>query len=185
MPRIPKGAQYTIEKVSQTIDLKEFLGVDLSSRPDLKLEIGQAIADAIKKRTESGVDISGNSFKAYSSSYRNAAEFKAFGKGSKVNMTLSGEMLDSIDVESRDGNQIEIFIDGDVAARAYNHNVGDTLPKRQFFGVYKQSDIIKDLKERYRNDIETVIEEETESARETRQTVANLRPSSIREEDNE
>ena len=63
-------------------------------------------------------------------------EYKKFkrkqGKGSKANLELTGSMLNSLSVKANSrGFTIEIEDDGELE-KSYNHNVGDTLPRRQF-----------------------------------------------------
>lgn len=133
--KIP-NLKLTESEVSQTIDLKKLLGVDVSDYPEIKEAIGQAIIDLIVSRTESGKDIAGNSFDSYSKEYKNSLAFKAFGKTNKVNLTQSGDMLAFMDIVESKGNTIKIgWADDEENAKAYNHNTGDTVPKRAFFGV--------------------------------------------------
>lgn len=77
-----------------------------------KLAIGQDIIDAIFVRTtEKGVYKNGNKFAPYSKEYKNSTDFKAAGKSSKVNLTLSGDMLDDLKVLSIGSDYIEIGYD--------------------------------------------------------------------------
>lgn len=133
--KIP-NLKLTEAEVSQTIDLKKLLGVDVSEYPEIKEAIGQAIIDLMVSRTESGKDVSGNNFFQYSKEYKNSLAFKAFGKTNKVNLTQSGDMLAFLDIVENKGNTIKIgWADDEENAKAYNHNAGDTVPKRAFFGV--------------------------------------------------
>lgn len=142
----------TESEVSQTIDLKKLLGIDVSDYPEVKQAIGQAIIDLIVSRTESGKDINGNSFASYSKDYKDSLAFKAFGKTNKVNMTLSGDMLAFMDIVEDKGNTIKIgWSDDEENAKAYNHNVGDTVTKRSFFGV-TDSDL-KKISEEFKPDL--------------------------------
>lgn len=106
------------------------------------------LAEKIRERAESGkgLEFSSNgnaktvTLKSpYSKQYADSLDFKAAGKSKgKVNMTLTGDMLASIQVEDRPGNKIAIVIDGEKEIlKAYNHLTGDTVPKRPFFGASK------------------------------------------------
>ena len=118
---------FSIDKMSQEIDLGEILG-----RAPTQNEIAAFQEEAIEKiieRTQSSKDIDGRKFTKYSAAY-------AEEKGSdKVDLTLMGDMLLSVDARNR-GGVIELFIDDDLnTKKGYNHQVGDTLPKRTWFGL--------------------------------------------------
>ena len=125
----------TKKEISQTINLKELLG--RSPTPQERVSIGQDLIDRILERTESGKSLSGHKFKAYSKEYKDSLDFQAFGKTNRVNMTLTGDMLASIDILKETKDTITIGIAGDEAPKAFNHQTGDTVPKRRFFGVTK------------------------------------------------
>lgn len=138
-----KNLRLEQDEVSQTINLKDIFGFDVSRNTALKLAAGQAAIDYMLERTKSGVDYNGKAFARYSKEYMESLEFSAFGKSSQVDMELTGEMLGSIDLEDLPGNEIKISIKGEPAARAYGHMTGmkghPTLegkaPVREFFGV--------------------------------------------------
>lgn len=126
--RLKLKPKYSLSEISQEIDLEEILG-----RVPSDVEARQFIDDAINlmtERTQSGEDINGRSFKEYSKEY---AEQKGVSRGA-VDMTLFGDMLAGIDGES-DGPSVKLFMDDSQVPKAFNHNVGDTLPKRTFFGL--------------------------------------------------
>jgi phage gpG-like protein len=150
-----KPPKITKSQISQTINLKEFLDFDFSSRDDLMQSIGQKIIDRIVERTQSGQSIEigddgnakfGTLKGPYKKEYVESLEFKAAGKSKgKVNLTLNGDMLSSIDFRIK-GNQIILEIDDEEQIlKAFNHNTGDTLPKRPFFGISKSE--IKEILE--------------------------------------
>ena len=173
-----KGPKVTLEKIEQDIDLDEFFpGVDFSDERALKEAIGQDIIDKIVSRTEAGggIKISANGqgrpvkLKApYSKQYVDSLEFKAAGKQkAKVNMTLTGDMLAAIDVVSTTGNKIKIGItDDDQIPKAYNHQTGDTVPERPFFGISKSE--LKEILDDYRDNIKA-LKTEDEDAKAERQ----------------
>jgi hypothetical protein len=118
----------SLSEVSQEIDLSEVLGrtpTDVEAREFLD----QAI-DLIIERTQSGVDINGRDFVRYSEDY---AEFKGVSRGD-VDMTLTSAMLAGINGEA-DGTRVKIFVEPDQVPKAFNHCKGDTLPRRNFFGL--------------------------------------------------
>lgn len=76
--------------------------------------------------------VSGKKFKGLSKDYKKFK--KAKGKGTKANLRLKEDMLPKLKskntkkgvmIEMRTGSEKEL-------AKAYNHNVGDTLPARPF-----------------------------------------------------
>jgi hypothetical protein len=148
MAKIP-GLTLSIDNVSQTIDLGELFDVDLSNNREMRMAIAQAIIDRIKERTEEGKDVRGNAFAKYSKNYIGSDEFAAFDKSaSDINMTLTGNMLAQLDVIEDDSNSITIgWDDSTEIKKAYNHNVGDTVTRRQFFGITAQelNDIQKEF----------------------------------------
>jgi hypothetical protein len=120
--------KYSLDDVSQEVDLESILG-----RVPTDVEAKQFIDDALDliiERTQSGVDINGKQFKAYSSDY---ARFKGVSRGS-VDLTLTSEMLASMAGEF-DRGMVKIFVDEEQVLKSYNHNTGDTLPKRTYFGL--------------------------------------------------
>ncbi len=133
-----KGLKLTESEVSQTVDLNELFGANFTGNSGLAQAIGQAMVDKILERTSSGVGVDGKKLKSpYSKEYSDSLEFKAFGKSKgKVNMELTGQMLGTMDILEQSRGKIKIgWSDGEENAKAYNHNVGDTVPKRPFFGL--------------------------------------------------
>lgn len=144
--------------VAQEFDLEELLGIDLSSDDTLAAEIGQDIVEYIKGRAEKGIGVGGKQLRTpYSKEYASSAEFKAAGKkASKVNMTLTGDMLDSIEVLDFDGQVLTVGIENDQAPKAHGHMTGKNgeVPnmKREFFGLTKSE--LKDITSNYASRIE-------------------------------
>lgn len=84
--------------------------IDLSKVTDKKISnkitevIAEDIIDFIIERTKSGKGKDGERFPGYSAEYKKSLEFKIAGKTNKVDLTLSGEMLDSIEIiEAKNG----------------------------------------------------------------------------------
>lgn len=153
-------------KVKQTINLKDEFGVDFRGMNSLKEAIGGAIIERIRDRAKSGQGMSfGGSGRGtpvklkspYSKEYSDSLDFKAFGKSrGNVNMTLTGDMLGLMDVVNIDGNNITIgWTDAEENAKAFNHSVGDTVPRRPFFGVSKSE--LQDIKKEFGTEIRDAI----------------------------
>lgn len=141
------------DRVYQRFNLKEIFGVDFADMPELKQALGQAAIEKILSRTAEGSWRPGSrpSTKAnrYSESYTNSLTFKAAGKSKdRVDLKLWGDMLGTLDILETDRNTVTIGWGDELqAAKAYNHNTGDTLPKRPFFGLSASE--VKALKREY------------------------------------
>lgn len=127
--------KYSKKEVSQKFNLKKLLGYEPSDyQKELFFEL---VAERIVERTTSGKDIDGDKFTKYSEKY-------AAKKGVSVNsvdLILNGDMLQSISPETQK-NIVKIKIaDGVETLKAYNHNVGDTLPERTFFGIKNEDEL--------------------------------------------
>lgn len=144
-----KGLKLSQSEVSQRINLKQLFGVSLINQSALVQEIGQAIIDKIIKRTEDGIGVNGAKLKKYAKDYIDSSEFKAFHKSaSKVDMTLTGQMLGTLDILDTRGDSVRIgWQDSEENAKAYNHNVGDTVTKRPFFGI--TDDELQEIKSQF------------------------------------
>lgn len=124
------------------IDLKSYLGREASdSTTEL---IAEEIINFIVERTKKGKGMDGSSFPSYSTSYKNSDAFKLGGKTSKVNLTLSGEMLDSIEViKAKNGKLSYGYSDkNDMSGRAegnitgsYGKPQGDNSKARRFLDI--------------------------------------------------
>jgi hypothetical protein len=164
-----KGLKLSQEEVSQTLNLNELFGANLSGNSALVQEIGQAIIDKIISRTEAGKSVDGTKLKSpYSKMYSESLEFKAFGKSkNKVNMTLTGSMIGTIDILESRGGKLKIgWSDAEENAKAYNHNAGDTVPRRAFFGLNE-----KELQE-IKKEFDPIVKEESKSLQSEKQRVA-------------
>ena len=124
-----KRPRLSLTEVSQTINLSEILGREPTER-ESQAFIEEAI-NLIIERTQSGVDRNGKAFTKYSEEY---ADLKGVSRGD-VDMTFKGDMLSAIDGMSDNGEIVLFINDENETLKAYNHNVGDTLPKRTFFGL--------------------------------------------------
>lgn len=74
-----------------------------------RMEIGQKVIEHIVKRTrKDSKDKDGKDFSGYSKSYKNSLDFKNFKHGSKVDLTLTGDMLDTLEILSDMDGLIDI-----------------------------------------------------------------------------
>lgn len=140
MAEIP-GLTLSKTAVSQSIDLEDILGVSFTGERALRQSIAQLVIDHMKARTqEKNVDVDGKAFAPYSKAYKDSTVFKLLkGADGDVNLTLTQNMIGDLDLLGETENTIRVgFSDAKEILKAYNHNTGDTVPKRQFFGVTKK-----------------------------------------------
>lgn len=154
MPNFPRNMTLSKDELSQAIDIKKEFGVDLSDEPRLRQEIGQAIVDRIRDRSAEGIDLFGDNFDKYDERYVESDDFKDYDKSEdEVNMELTGAMLESVDFEDS-ASTITVSVGGEETPKGYNHQVGDKLKRRSWFGV--NSNDIKDIKSSFSAEIDRV-----------------------------
>ena len=114
---------------SQEIEnfLKSF-GAELDKSIDTRkaaLESAALVASLIKKRTLAGRDVDNKPFAPYKSG------------SSKVNLSLSGKMLDAIEVKMvSDAEAMVGIFDPEQQKKAIIHQLGlGNAPRRRFFGI--------------------------------------------------
>ena len=147
--------------VYQKVDLSEVFGVDFSGNEPLKIVICQTIIDYMRERTSKGKDYNGQAFAPYSESYKESDEYEAYGKSSRVNMKLTGDMLASLDFQLEGNTATFLFDDPEEEAKAFGHMTGmeghkfleGKTPAREFFGITR-SEIESSILPRFREDIE-------------------------------
>jgi len=117
--------------------------------------IAAEIIQRITERTrDEGQDKNNQKFKGYSDSYKNSLDFKIAGKG-KVDLTLTGEMIDSIQLLKSVPGKIEIgYKAGDEINGKVEGNILGTYgnskpvgPPRDFLGL-TQTDL-REILRRY------------------------------------
>lgn len=133
--------------VEQRIDLSDLLGKSDLPRT-LKEQVGQAIIDSMVDRVlKEEKSVNGRGMKSYDPDYIASDEFKAYGKSaSHVNMKLTGNMMNMLDIKEIDGDTVVIgWKDQENNAKAHGHMTGaNNLPKREFFGANQKAlDLIK------------------------------------------
>lgn len=126
-----------------------------------RVAIGLEIIDFIIDRTQKGKDKKGKDFSGpagkYSKSYMKSFDYKMAGKGKKVNLTLSGEMLNALTILETAEGEITIGIpeDDDFNNAKAEGNIKGTygkskpIPgkKRDFLGI--SSDDLKAITSKY------------------------------------
>jgi len=111
------------------------------SDASFRREFGRRLVDRITQRTQSGIDMKGSPLAAYKKSYVKSLEFEIYGKKEgEVNLTLTGEMLASMDVKDTPPRKVVIGFQSDLQNdKAHGHVYGGgykrSLPVRNFFGL--------------------------------------------------
>ena len=140
------------QKVSFTYNLGSLLeDVPDEDREDAAFDAGNAALDAVKGYMEgSSSPVKGEGkFKALSKDYKKKK--RKIAGNDKANLKLFGDLDEAMEIDA-DINSFTISIRDDNTEKAYNHNVGDTLPKRQFIPddsrgeTFKRS-VVKKIKE--------------------------------------
>ena len=132
MPEFSINISGHLETAKRFRDVANFLN---STKPMQR--IVDSIKEGILVKTAKSHDYMGRNFKPYSKAY-------AKKKGSsRVNLRVSGEMMDSIDAEATDPRHGKVSIGGDRALIALFHNKGGPRPgrppQREFFNVSKSA----------------------------------------------
>lgn len=129
----------SLSEVSQSFQLTELLSEKQIKQIKKQRKLGEFRKefsdDAIQtviERTQSGEDIRGNAFKPYSPAYAERKGVSRF----DVDLTLTENMLNSV-TPTKDEIKIKVGR-GINTKKAYNHCVGSTLPKRNFFGLLQK-----------------------------------------------
>ena len=128
---MPIGKNKISYKVDLTEELDE-LGITGNKRKQAAQAAGEVALGGILEATEQEISPVNRMrvFPALAKEYKKFKRKKV--KGTKANLRLNEEMLHSMKVEA-DKNSFTIKItDPTEKKKAYNHNTGDTLPRRQF-----------------------------------------------------
>lgn len=123
--------------------------------PTERVAIANEIIEYIQERTDQGKDKDNNSFPKYTKEYEKSRDFKTAGKGSTVDIRLTGETLDSMDLISHKSGSLLIGYDrsdkelnGKVEGNrigSYGQSSGDPKKARDFLGI-TNDDLEKILK---------------------------------------
>ena len=119
--------------VSFTYDLDELLeDVPAEDREDAAYDAGEAALGAVKSYMAKQVSPVKGQYKRFAALSKDYKKIKQKVAGNKkANLKLYGDLDESMEVEADDGS-FTISIRPDNTAKAYNHNVGETVPQRQF-----------------------------------------------------
>lgn len=161
-----------VPKVKFKINLEELFDGARTFDRATKEAVGQAIIDKIVERTQSGIDKNGRQFRSYSKEYMQSLEFKVAGKSSLVDMTLTGDMLSSINIIEQTPRTITIgFDDPNENAKAYGHISGmkghPTIKNgkvRDFFGL--PTGELNKIADEFKDQVEVIESIETAQTRE-------------------
>lgn len=133
-------------KITKKPKFDKYIKAVSNLRDGLATKSNEAIID-IQKRTQSGKDVKGSSFKPYSKAYK---AYKAKGYGSsKVNLTQTGNMLHSITFKKiKDG--IRLYFGTSIENKKAYHN--QITNGRKFFGLSKKqhSKLLEAVKNYYK-----------------------------------
>ena len=178
------GLTATIDEISQEIDLENLIGVKVGKDKALLREIAQEVIDYMIDRTQvDRKELGGQKplKSPYSKSYSESKDFKAAGKSrTKVDLTLSGDMLGSIDLVEESNSGFKIAIAADQTPKAFGHISGfeghPVLrgPKRPFFGVTKDELITKILP-KFKADLIDIAENEAKNQKEAEKIVRKIK----------
>lgn len=112
--------------------------------PGMREALGREVTEFIRKRSEASRDKNGDKFPKYSKQYMQSLDFKNAGKTSKVDLTLSGDMLISLDVLSHQrgsvligfekGSEENAKADGNVRG-TYGSSTPNPSKARDFMGI--------------------------------------------------
>lgn len=113
-------------------------------KPDERESLALEILEKIVERTQKGIDKNGDKFPGYSSAYKNSLNFKIAGKTSKVDLSLSGDMLADLQLLNHKSGEIVIGYENGTEsnARAEGNILGtygqsSPIPRKQrdFLGI--------------------------------------------------
>lgn len=112
--------------------------------PSMREALGREVTEFIRKRSESGKDKNNKNFPKYSKEYKESLDFKNAGKTSKVDLTLSGDMLIALDIISHsrgtiligyeNGSEENAKADGNVRG-TYGKKLARSSKARDFMGI--------------------------------------------------
>jgi hypothetical protein len=112
------------------------IAVDTRYSEQQRRGIALQVIKRIIERTKKGIDKHGNEFAKYSKSYVNSLPFSLASKSQNVNLILTNNMLNSLQIiDSSTSGFVKIGISNRDVLKAFNHIVGDTVPKRDFLGI--------------------------------------------------
>lgn len=130
------------DALTVSIDLEKLLG-GVAKNTAVRETFFQLALDSLMARLDSGKNINGASLGKYSKSYINSLAFHVFGKSKTVNMQLTGDMVNDIEIKKQSDKMLEIgFGSEENSQKAYGHMTGfkghptleGKVAKREWFG---------------------------------------------------
>lgn len=127
--------------------MKTKIKIPKKYNPEEREAIALDILEKIVERTQKGLDKDGQKFPNYSKSYKESLNFKIGGKSSKVDLTLSGDMLADMKLLSHKSGELTIgFENGTESNGKAEGNIKGTYGQRtpimgkarDFLGVQKK-----------------------------------------------
>jgi len=127
--------------------MKTKIVIPKSYGPDEREAIALELIEKIIERTQKGKDKNGDKFPAYSKSYKNSLNFKIGGKTSKVDLTLSGDMLADMQLLAHKSGEVVIGYENGTESNAkaegnikgtYGKKVPNPDRAKDFLGVQKK-----------------------------------------------
>ena len=111
--------------------------------PSQRVAIANEIIEFIIKRSRAGEDMNHVSFPVYTDGYKNSINFSIASKGTRPNLTLTGDMLDSMELISHGVGTLLIgYPSGDdINGKVEGNRIGsygadaDEDKARDFFGI--------------------------------------------------
>ena len=112
--------------------------------------IADLAIERIRERTNKGVDMHGEAFRAYSQTYRDSDNYKNAHKSGLVNLRLTNEMMNDLEQLGDSPNAVTIGFEAgsDANDKASWAKASDNGPRREFLGINQAElqDIISQVK---------------------------------------
>lgn len=124
--------------------MKTTIKIPKKYKPEEREAIAIDVLEKIVERTQKGIDKNGDKFPNYSSSYKKSLNFKIGGKTSRVDLTLSGDMLADMQLLKHKSGEIVIGYENGTESNSkaegnilgtYGSKIPDRKKARDFLGV--------------------------------------------------
>ena len=131
--------------MSNEPQMRKRISIPKEFGPNQRQALADKVISFIQERTDSGKDVNNRSFAKYSADYIASPEFKQAGKSpDHVNLRLSNDMMDSLELLSHGSGYITIGYQADTESnnKAIWNEASDNGPSRKFVGI-SDSDLEK------------------------------------------
>ena len=148
-----------LKRSISNVKVQDALRPTLAETGFKKLYANRVVDEIVKRTREEGIDKKGKSLGKYSTEYKKSLVFQIYkGEQKKVDLTLTGEMLDSLRADSSK-YVVTVFLDGENnRGKAQGHITGrygkyGRSEKRDFLGLPPQEEerIFKESIKDYRD----------------------------------